>query len=210
MAGGTKGVKGRGTGRRAGRAIVAAGLEQVRALAHPLRLRLLELFAERVRTTKQAAEALGEAPTRLYHHVATLERAGLVRLRETRRVRGATEKYFEVVTSDLKVPRTGARAGRWRGDARDQAALGVLLFDQARNDLVRALAGCGADAPEDLMAVRGVLRLSPAEVTRLKSELTRLLRRLSARPAAGGKRTRDRRKRYSLTIALVPGEPERE
>jgi DNA-binding transcriptional ArsR family regulator len=210
MAGGTKRAAPRGANRRAGRAIVPVGLEQVRALAHPLRLRLLELFAERVRTTKQAAEALGEAPTRLYHHVATLERAGLVRLRETRRVRGATEKYFEVVTRDLKVPRARARAGRRQGEAREQAALGMLLFDQARNDLVRALAACEEGAPEDLMAVHGVLRLSPAQVTRLRSELTRLLRRLGAAPGRGGKGARDGRRRYSLTIALVPAEPERE
>ena len=37
----------------------------------------MELFAEAPRTTKQVAELLGEPPTRLYHHVAALERAGL-------------------------------------------------------------------------------------------------------------------------------------
>jgi len=68
------------------------GLEQVRALSHPLRLRLLELFKLQPRTAKQAAEVLGEPPTRLYHHVAALERAGLIRLRETRQNRGTTEK----------------------------------------------------------------------------------------------------------------------
>jgi DNA-binding transcriptional ArsR family regulator len=57
------------------------GLEQVRALSHPLRLELVELFATRPMTTKQAADAMHEAPTRLYHHVAALENAGLIRLR---------------------------------------------------------------------------------------------------------------------------------
>src|ERR687885_2239721 len=80
---------------------MAAGLDQVRALAHPLRLRLLELFVRQPMTTKQAAEALGEPPTKLYHHVAALERAGLVRLRETRPNRGTTEKYFETVSGQL-------------------------------------------------------------------------------------------------------------
>jgi DNA-binding transcriptional ArsR family regulator len=57
------------------------GLEQVRALSHPLRLELVELFATRPMTTKQAADAMHKAPTRLYHHVAALENAGLIRLR---------------------------------------------------------------------------------------------------------------------------------
>ena len=208
MAGRTKRAARRDASRRTGRAIVPAGLEQVRALAHPLRLQLLELFADRVRTTKQAAEALGEAPTRLYHHVATLERAGLVRLCRTRRVRGATEKYFEVVASGPGAFQ--ARPGRWKGGARDHAALGVLLFDQARNDLVRALAACGEGETPDLVAARGVMHLSPAQVARLKSEIARILRRLGEGPAAGGKRARDGRRRYSLTIALIPCERESE
>src|SRR5205809_1154808 len=53
----------------------ATALTQVRALAHPLRLRLIELFASGPLTAKQAAQKLGQPPTRLYHHVATLERA---------------------------------------------------------------------------------------------------------------------------------------
>ena len=55
-------------------------LDEVRVLAHPLRIKLLELFAAEPRTTKQAAEILGENPTRLYHHVNALERVGLIAL----------------------------------------------------------------------------------------------------------------------------------
>src|SRR4051812_32721287 len=65
-------------------------LDQVRLLAHPLRLRLFEAFAIEPRTTRQVAQALGLAPTRLYHHVNALEEVGLLKLMETRRVRGAT------------------------------------------------------------------------------------------------------------------------
>jgi DNA-binding transcriptional ArsR family regulator len=98
-----RGRAGGGSRRRSRRrAPLPRGLARVRALAHPLRLRLLELFAERPRTTMQAAQALGEAPTRLYHHVAALERAGLVRLRETRPNRGTTEKYFETVSKSMR------------------------------------------------------------------------------------------------------------
>src|SRR5436190_23503778 len=49
-------------------------LDEVRALTHPLRIKLLELFAAQPRTTKQAAEIPGENPTRLYQHVNVPER----------------------------------------------------------------------------------------------------------------------------------------
>jgi len=183
------------------------GLEQVRALSHPLRLRLFELFAERPRTTKQAAEALGEAPTRLYHHVAALEKAGLVRLRETRRKRGTTEKYFEVTTDRAAMAaQPAALAGK--GGKRDLAAMAFVVFDQARNELVQAFATGTAEAPPPLLVVRGVLQLTPHAAKRLRKELKELLARLQLeqqeRPRS---RSRSPLGRYALTLALVPTGP---
>src|SRR3954465_12508415 len=80
---------------------LAPSIAEMRALAHPLRLRILELFADAPRTTKQVADLLGQPPTRLYHHVAALERAGLLQLRETRKNRGTTEKWYGTPAKQL-------------------------------------------------------------------------------------------------------------
>ena len=195
------------------------GLEQVRALSHPLRLRLLELFAASPRTTKQAAVALGEAPTRLYHHVAALERAGLIRLRETRQNRGTTEKYFEAVSRRILPAESEGRAMLDRG--RDElAALGIVAFDQARNELVQALTREPRESLDVLVAVRGLLNLTPAQAKRTARELQAVLTRgarSGARPRASKvsntpnapKRGAGRR-RFALTLALIPLPPEPE
>src|SRR5205085_7695770 len=153
------------------------GLAQVRALAHPLRLRLLELFAAGPLTARQAAERLGQPPTRLYHHVATLERSGLLRLVRTQRIRGATEKYFELVPSPLRSSRGVADALR-DGAPRDREAVGFAVFDQARNELVKALAAGLPRRGGPLMAVRLVARLSPAAARRLRRDLVALIESL--------------------------------
>src|SRR5690349_21306438 len=57
--------------------------QELRALAHPLRLKLVEMFAGTPRTTMQVAVLMGEPPTRLYHHVNALERAGILHLEHT-------------------------------------------------------------------------------------------------------------------------------
>jgi len=72
-------------------------LEQVRAIADPLRIRILNALCEKPMTTKQVAEHLGENINKLYHHVDALEAAGLVKLVETKRNRGTLEKYFQAV-----------------------------------------------------------------------------------------------------------------
>jgi DNA-binding transcriptional ArsR family regulator len=175
----------------------STGLEQVRALAHPLRLRLLELFSQQPRTAKQAAEVLGEPPTRLYHHVAALERAGLIRLRETRQNRGTTEKYYEASTPLRPI---GMKVLKDKAARRDLASMGFLVFDQARNELVKALAS--DDVPENLMAVRAVFHLTPKAATELRKELVKMASRFRDLQ----KPSRAKRRKYSLTMALVPTE----
>jgi DNA-binding transcriptional ArsR family regulator len=202
-------------------------LEQLRVLAHPLRLRLFELFALAPRTTKQAATALGQPPTRLYHHVAELERVGLVRLRETRPNRGTIEKYFEAATRGLAsgVPAVsaaarGSRAGRAAlrrgaalarrglspaaGTLREHEALGVLLFDQAREEFVRTMGAL--DAGRDPERLPLLVRITVgsksgvrARVRRLASAFVlQLLEIERAHKIGPGEET------WAITLALLP------
>src|SRR5258706_12508749 len=106
---------------------------ELRALAHPLRLKLFELFAEHPRTTMQVATLLGEPPTRLYHHVNALERAGLVRLRETRPNRGTIEKYYASVVGGMKGAAAGG-LGQSAAAGRSARAAAARVGGQAARD----------------------------------------------------------------------------
>ena len=80
-----------------------SNLDQVKALAHPLRVRIIETLASSdPMTTKQVADLLGEKPTRLYHHVNLLQKAGLIQLTHTRKNRGTTEKYYEAIARQFR------------------------------------------------------------------------------------------------------------
>jgi DNA-binding transcriptional ArsR family regulator len=197
------------TGGARKRGAQAARLAQLRALAHPLRLRLLELFTQGPRTAKQVAVALGLPPTRLYHHVAVLERAGLVRVRSTRRVRGAVEKYYEPVpTRDFRSePSSWARrlSPADRNAVRLARPAATLVFERAREELQASFAHVGRStrAGELPLLVRALLDLSPAHLHQVRRDLVRLLRRVrrmksaAPSPSAG-------RDRWSLTMALLP------
>jgi DNA-binding transcriptional ArsR family regulator len=149
-----------------------ATVAEMRALAHPLRLRALEVFAEAPRTTKQVADLLGEPPTRLYHHVAALERAGLLRLTETRKNRGATEKWYEAIarTMSSSMPaRSTGRGSKDQGAARRSVAMAVL--EQSRQELLAAMARPEGDRP--LVARLGIVA-PRARVAELRERITRL------------------------------------
>ena len=78
-------------------------LDQIKALSDPLRVRILEALTHSEMTTKQAADLLGEPPTKLYRHVETLHNAGLIELVRTNTVNGIVEKYYRAIASTIRV-----------------------------------------------------------------------------------------------------------
>lgn len=68
--------------------------DQVRALTHALRLRLLTSLAHRPASAKQLADRFGVPTTRLYHHLDLLEEHGFVEVVATRRSGARTERCY--------------------------------------------------------------------------------------------------------------------
>jgi DNA-binding transcriptional ArsR family regulator len=69
----------------------------VRAIGHPLRLRLLTIFNERVASPSDLAAELGEPIGNVSYHTRILARLGCVELVKTKQVRGAVEHYYRAV-----------------------------------------------------------------------------------------------------------------
>ena len=178
----------------------ARATQELRALAHPLRLRLLEEFAGSPRTTMQVAAALGEPPTRLYHHVNALERAGILKLARTRQVRGTTEKYYEVAKKTFGASAGSEITGRMRGPLKNVAH---LVFEEARSDLLAVLADPSKLAPgAEPVALRMLLTTTPAQVALVRKKLMDLLHSIRKEhkrhpPSADALR-------WALTVAFAP------
>lgn len=113
-------------------------IEQVKALSHPLRMRIIEtLAASDPMTTKQVADTLGEKPTRLYHHVDKLVKVGLIRLTHTKQNRGTTEKYYETIAKQF---RAGADLFSDGDPSEQKNALRPMIhtiFDNTTSELLR-------------------------------------------------------------------------
>lgn len=79
-------------------------VEQLRAVADPLRIRIFEALVQRPMTAKQVGQELGIAASKAHYHVRELERLGLARLVETRERGGILEKYYRAVARTLSAP----------------------------------------------------------------------------------------------------------
>ncbi|MEU7428205.1 winged helix-turn-helix domain-containing protein [Streptomyces sp. NPDC040750] len=83
--------------------LVLRSAEQFKALGHPVRHRMVNVLRQRAATLRQLAEVLGMSKGTIGYHVRVLREAGLVRLAETRQVRGGTEQYFALVSHGFRV-----------------------------------------------------------------------------------------------------------
>jgi DNA-binding transcriptional ArsR family regulator len=174
----------------------------MRALAHPLRLRILELFAEQPRTTKQVAELLGEPPTRLYHHVAALKRAGLLRLTETRKKRGTLERWYEVVARTLATSPRSEKRRRQSKQSAARRAIALTVLEQSRQELVAAMHRSREERP---MLVRLVLVAPRERMGALRQRLFQVVRDVQREFAhEEDAESTSEHERWALTMTFTP------
>ena len=182
---------------------LTSSVADLRALAHPLRLRIMELFAEGPKTTKRVAELLGEPPTRLYHHVAALERSGLLKLKETRKNRGTVEKWYESISRTMGTE--GARAthgARKQGTtAADRRAVAMTVLEQSRQEVVNAMSRRGEEPP---MVARLVMSAPPAMMPQLRQRLYGFLKDVQTEFDCDDEPSGDDHERWAMTLTFAP------
>ena len=138
-----------------------ATVAEARALAHPLRLRIIRLLFDRSLTNRELARALGENPATVLHHVRTLVRTGFVEAAPERRgPRGTTEKPYRSTGKSW-----------WTNVEDDGIAAGVARasFDAFVAELR------DAEPNTDLHTSRLALNITPARRLELDERLAALI-----------------------------------
>ena len=151
--------------------LVVSEPAQLRALADDLRSKLVARLRERARSTQELARELGLPKGTVGHHLKVLERAGLIRVVRTRKVRAVTEKFYG---------RT-ARLFLFRAEEAPETvpALGAAMLRTAADEVAQT------SGPVNFGLVRA--RLSPADARRLDRRLDRLVEDFRAADAPGGR-----------------------
>jgi hypothetical protein len=187
-----------------GESYVLSDLEQIKVLADPLRVKLLESFCSE-KTTKQVAEMLGEKSTKLYHHVEALERVGLIRLTRTRQNRGTLEKYYLTVARSFRVdPSLLPTAGQQTAEGDALLTMLSNMLDTVSDELRQLIgAGHGLEGIEE----QGILTFcemhaTEAEMRKLRRRLERLVASLTKDSASEA--TPDGQRRFRFMLAFYP------
>lgn len=173
---------------------------QVRVLAHPLRMRIIEALRSQEGSPRQVADVLGTKPTRLYHHFAALERAGLITLVGTRQRRGVLERLYQPTARQFVVDRAlfeGARS-RQRGTSVVSAAstMFAVTLAELRSGIEAGTVPLADRERAELASMR--LDIAPGALPGLMRQLRALIAQAQAAEVSeGGEPVR-------LTVALFP------
>jgi DNA-binding Lrp family transcriptional regulator len=135
-----------------------ATLQEARALAHPLRIRILRLCLDDARTNAELAAALKERPATVLYHVRTLLATGFL-VEEPWRPgpRGTVEKPYRATG------RSWALEGGMSGDSLHAVFQAVAAeIDEAGPESV-------------LMGARMALRLRPEQLEELQAQIHSLI-----------------------------------
>ena len=154
----------------------------VKALSHPLRVRILAILEERTASPVQLAELLEASLGVVSYHVRTLERHGLIKLVRTNPVRGAVEHHYKAN------PRPTISDEGW-GEAppvAKQAYLSSFLQQVGAYTNTAAAAG-GFDRP-DAHFTRTVAKLDAKAWKDLAKACEQLLERIDKLEAEAAKR----------------------
>src|SRR4051794_10647801 len=144
----------------------------VKALSHPLRVRILAMLQERTATPVELASWLGARLGTVAYHVRTLHELGLIELVDETRVRGAVAHHYRA----KERPRVSDDAWERAAPIAKQAAVGASL--QTIDEYARASAAAGGFDRGDAHLSRLVMRLDRQGWKELSATLAELLDRI--------------------------------
>ncbi len=185
--------------------MVISTIEQLKAISDPLRVKILELITRKALTVKQLAGRLEEPPTKLYYHVAELEKAGFVTLVDTRVKSGIIEKYYrtsaENITIDNKLLNPAANQENLVPD------LLSVIFDTTAREISQSIAAglvklqdASEGRKDRFILQRSLYTIREENLPKFIEKFMALSKELNAEEDQDGPNTLH----YGLTIAFYP------
>jgi DNA-binding transcriptional ArsR family regulator len=157
-------------------------VEELRALADPVRLAILSALDTRVpdgdlavMSVKELAKHLGEPQTKLYRHVKQLEAADLIEVAATRMVSGILEQRYRVRQRELRLSPALYRRHADESEEAVRSAFDAFLrglFDRARDQ------GWLPDAPDKPVVLVASNQVSQQAAKRIRARLAEVLQEI--------------------------------
>jgi DNA-binding transcriptional ArsR family regulator len=154
----------------------------VKAMSHPVRVRIMAMLAERKASPNELSQWLGTTLGATAYHVRALHNLGLIELVDETRVRGAVEHHYKAKPP----PKVTEASWSTASPIAKQAAVGSQL--RMLQDHTNASAAAGGFDRAEAILERKTARLDEKGFTALRAEMQKLLERIDRIEADAAKR----------------------
>jgi DNA-binding transcriptional ArsR family regulator len=172
-----------------------------KALAHPLRLRILGLLEQGSSTPKALARQLGVPLGNVSYHVRALRDHGFLELEHTRVVRGAVEHRYRVLARPRITAETWTELPAIVREAFDSAAVANIV-----DEVGRALTQNGFADPESYLA-RFAFELDDEGFAEASQVIAAAVERFEAIEARAKERLGGKPGRPSVAVTMLFDQP---
>jgi len=182
--------------------LVLTSLDQLRALADPLRLRVIEALTPREQSVAHLAKQFRVPAARLYHHIDLMLEAGVIEVTRRVRRRGTEERFLRAVAKDYRLDPGLFQEERGAGQSLEALIdVGRSIFASVTQQLVDGARNGTIDPGKPgrgLFLNDRPLSLTPAGFGALTRELS------AGVDAVVGRRVGGRKQRYRLVLVAYP------
>ncbi|MEU3361184.1 winged helix-turn-helix domain-containing protein [Streptomyces albidoflavus] len=148
-----------------------------KALADPLRIRLLEALWETPQSARELADRADLPADRLYYHLGQLERSGLIEIAEYRPLaRGKVERVYAPAVTEPPSDAAGPE---------EMAEFLGSMLDATRADIGSAYRSKQAGGRREVDLHRGALRLTDEALAELREYIAHLASQFGDRDTPG-------------------------
>jgi len=158
-------------------------LDAAKAITDPLRLQIIEVMLAAPLTVKQIADKLGLAASKLYYHVNTLEKHGLVKMVDTTIHGNIIEKHYWVTAYDYRIDHDLYNFSVTDPEGKENIiSMALTSLETTREDFIRSIEARafnlehGADPhPRNVINTREVCRIPDDKIEEFQSRLRALI-----------------------------------
>ena len=159
-------------------------LDAAKAITDPLRLQIIEVMLAAPLTVKQIAEKLGLAASKLYYHINTLEKYGLVQVVDTTIHGNIIEKHYWVTAYDYRLDHELYNFSVTETEGKENLiTIALATLDTTREDFIRSIEAQafnlehGADPlPRQVINMREVCHIPDDKIQEFQIRLQDLLK----------------------------------
>ena len=176
-------------------------LKTLRLFSNPLRRQIYEVLVSQSSSAKEIGEKLGLNASKLYYHLNLMEKAGIIKVEDTKIISGIMEKYYRAIAKRIQIASDLLLSDTDTGKKNINQVL-LSTLEATEKDIKRSLNALYAELEEDTHVIfisRQLSHLTDEQTNEFYEKLNSLIKEFESENTGNSDM-----QSFALMIAFYP------